>query len=333
MKLLFNNFSEVKEIIGGLNTANDFINIKPSIELAIDDVVDVIGQPVYDMAVEHYESENYNLADEENEEYIRLNELVKHIQVPLIYFGYNYYSPFATVVVDDSGIHVIKSDERAPAYKYMTDRIDRFLVNIAHKKADKLIDFLNENAESFAEWKDSDLFKSANELFISNAKEFNTYFDIDKSSFFFSHIRNYIQEVEERFIEPRITSLRFAEVKSQLLSSELSSENKGILKKCKRPIAFMAMSFAISRKAIQVLPQGVFRNYLSDSLNKKESEDWKIKEIAAEAIEKLARIYLKELEEHLTSLIPETEETATGTVSEIISEVADKYNDKKFMRL
>ena len=68
-KIPFKNFDEIREVAGGISVDYDFERVKPSLVMAVGNISDVIGEDVYNLAITHYESANYNKEDEEDEKH------------------------------------------------------------------------------------------------------------------------------------------------------------------------------------------------------------------------------------------------------------------------
>ena len=338
-KIPFKNINEIKEISGWMNINYEFDNLSSSIVLSVNFIIDVVGQAVYDLAITHYESAEYGTGGTEIIK--RLDLLVKYVQVPLWYFAFNDYMPFAQVLIDNDGIHVVKEEGRTAAYKYLTDSISHSTLQHAYNYSDILINFLDANKTHFTQWTDSDQFKESKTLFFNIAKDFSKYFNINNSSYFFIHLRNFIREVEDIEIYTRLGITLFNEIKAQILCDDLSDPNKIILDKIKRALAFKVMQLAITRLAIEVLPNGVFQNYISDQAPATKAsvpaaEDLKAK--ASLTIGSTGDRYLLNLEAHLVSIAEETaeeagEEYVATDYTEIVPDLTTKFENKKFMSL
>lgn len=71
---------ELRELTGFMYAYNNFTNILPDVELAQQDMLNLIGPEIVQVAQDHYDSANYG-----DEGYALKNNLVKHIQRPIAY--------------------------------------------------------------------------------------------------------------------------------------------------------------------------------------------------------------------------------------------------------
>lgn len=325
-----NGTEELKNLIGFFYASNSFSNIQTDIMLAEEEMAELIGKELYDLADEHYNSEDYEGEDPEEETQL-LDDLVHHIQLPVAYYAYKSFSANVDISHEDTGRRVKIDPEREKlAWEWMLEKDDQAVLNKAHKTTDRLIAWLEEHVEEIEEWESSDARKATLSLFINTAKDFDAIFPIDQSRRFFLKIVPFIREVERVHIKPVLGPDRFDEIKAAIEAGEFEDEDH-ILEYIKVPVALYAMSIAVKRLSIEVLPNGVFQNYVSDRLtqNAKNAAATDVRREVGQSLENDAKQQLWVLQEYLNKLnADDSGETY------IPSEITDRMSeDNKFIRM
>ena len=129
--MLFNKDStgstELKALIGFIYKSINFDNLKSYIGFAQRDIKKIIGSDVFQVAQDHYDSENYLLAeiDEAHPEYTILDELVDRIQYPVAVHAYRRYVPSSDLSHSDKGRQIFVSEQEKPASEWQIERITR----------------------------------------------------------------------------------------------------------------------------------------------------------------------------------------------------------------
>ena len=256
-----NGQAELKELLGFLYAGDEFANIKTDIELAEETIIEYIGQPVYDRAQTYYD--NPEPTSELNE------KLVKHIQLPVAYYGYHAFAAHTDVSHSQDGRKVLIDPENEKmAWEWMIRRDDDAILNKAHKTTDRLIAFLEKNEDNIAEWKNSDAQKAARALFINTAQLFDSIFPIDNSRRFFIKILPFIREVERKHILPVLGRDRFEDIKAALQSGDFE-DYEDLLSLIRVPLAYLTIGTALRRLSVTLLPNGIFQEYESERLTQK----------------------------------------------------------------
>jgi hypothetical protein len=148
MNIPFNNFdTEIKPRVSGIDVSYNIDNIRSSMILAGDEVIDLVGTPIYELAITHYESASY-----EQPGYETLTGLVHATQDVMSYMAFYYHLPYLNIRVSNDGITRIETANEKTAYKYQEDALRESLLNNAWNRADKLIDYVNANRTAFKYW-------------------------------------------------------------------------------------------------------------------------------------------------------------------------------------
>jgi len=296
--MIVTTIDEVKEFIS-VTSENEFSLIKPFIKRAEKYVIRVIGQPVYDDALDHYES----MAVDET-----LDDLVENIQAPVILYAYYLYSPQANVIVTDSGVQVAWSDNFRPAQEWQYDKMESSIRDTAHEHVDDLLEFLDDNEDDIASWKNSDAQKFARSLLINNAIQFSQVYDINNSRRMFLELISLINESEIIHVLPIVGQTKFDELKSQIeTDGVVSAENEALYILIKPALAYITMSEAMLRLSAEIIPSGIFENLVSKSETRKAKDQARIEVLngVSEWLKKKADIFLSRLQNHVNILANE----------------------------
>lgn len=303
-----NGSEELSAIVGSYYKSNDFDKVKSDIILATAELVKIIGKPVYDLAEAAYKS------TDENPQNI---ELVPLVQLPIaILATFNLYRQ-NDVSHEDSGrkVKIDPENEKIP-WEWQLKRDDEIQLDRYYQAVDVLIAYLD--ASNLNEWHDSDQKKLANSLFIKNADKFNMYFPINSSGRMYMMLLPWIREAERKYIKPVLGE----QFEKYLTATNLTDAEKEILELVYPPIPLFAMSIAIRRMPIGVIPSGIIRNFIDGSQTMNASDPAGISEITS-----VSRLLISEG----IDLLDDLKKAISEPVEAIIIPVNDEKN--KYMRV
>lgn len=303
-----NGSEELSAIVGSYYKSNDFDKVKSDIILATAELVKIIGKPVYDLAEAAYKS------TDENPQNI---ELVPLVQLPIaILATFNLYRQ-NDVSHEDSGrkVKIDPENEKIP-WEWQLKRDDEIQLDRYYQAVDVLISYLE--ASNLNEWHDSDQKKLANSLFIKNADKFNMYFPINSSGRMYMMLLPWIREAERKYIKPVLGE----QFEKYLTATSLTDAEKEILELVYPPIPLFAMSIAIRRMPIGVIPSGIIRNFIDGSQTMNASDPAGISEITS-----VSRLLISEG----IDLLDDLKKAISEPVEAIIIPVNDEKN--KYMRV
>lgn len=260
-----NGSEELRTLTGNYYLNNDFELIKTDIELATEDIIKTIGKAVYDKAETAYTGSTAELLS-----------LVKHVQLPIAMLATLKMTQKNDISHEDTGrkTKIDATVEKLP-WEWQLRRDDEIHLEDYYRSIDRLISFLDTAA--YDEWKNSDYKKSLNSLFIKNADLFDRYFPIDKSSRLFAILSPFIREAQRLYIKPALGD----DYAILLAGAELTNAQKELLEYVYPPIPLLAMSLAIRRLPLSIIPAGVVRNYISGSQTMNASNPATVSEVRA----------------------------------------------------
>jgi hypothetical protein len=356
---------ELKGLLGFIYKSNRFENLISYVGFAERDIKKIIGKEIFKLAQDHYDSENYLLEeeDEEHPEYTLLDDLVKKIQLPVALNAYRRFAPSGDLTHSDKGRQIFVSDEEKPAFEWQVERDNQNLLSLSFEAIDVLLEFLNEQTEDNlveaveadpdAEppieaveaipnpitnvWMASDAYIKMRSAFITK-DEFNDIFPIGGSMRLFITLLPFIMKVQKQLILPVITDTVYQELLEAILDKELEEVKENELEEEQRKlkivllenihpvIVYSTMSQALKSLTVEVLPEGIFQNYISNVVSGKNTAARMDRIEVASRLDVMAKTELKRLQEYIRKLSVEAlDETyeALDPLERIVTE--DKF--------
>ena len=189
-----NNGTEEIALIATWTANHEYQHISKALILAKRKVLKIIDKKTYDTALTHYLSNDYKVENPDADQK-RLDTLVFWFQTVFVNFAYEKNLAKDSVLWNNSGITVAWSDQLRPAQQTTLDNVSDSLNKDAYEFLDLLIEFLNENADTFTDFQDSIENRKIKQLFINNAEDFSYYFNINGSVSYFFEILDVIRRV------------------------------------------------------------------------------------------------------------------------------------------
>lgn len=187
---------------------------------------------------------------------------------------------------------VKKNKTDGDVFKYQYDEMKEGFQTSAWAAMNDLLDHLDANTATFTDYAASDPYLSRQELIFTNYRDFEKYFGIDSSSWFFTKLAFLIREVTADDILPRIHSW------------DDHKDTPTVADKVKRALAYQSIYLALDRFDFLSMPT-TFRSMAGNEGNRtiqtRYSDD-QAKLMLAEKIRKKAVQYLDDLDILMRSL-------------------------------
>lgn len=242
---------ELRELTSNYYANNDFRKIEGEIELATDELAQLLGTPLIELAEKYYHQPEEEDADA---------ALVRKVQRPIALLAtLRLYQKNDLSHEDDGRKFKTATDgsEKLP-WEWQLDRDDALHLEEYYKAVDVLLRYLNEKKP--AEWTGSDLYKSAQTLIIRNGAAFERYFPINRSERTFMLLLPFIREAQQLTVK-RAYGIAAWEA---LLAENQVPETDAHFAACKA-VALLAMSMALRRLSLGVIPGGIIRRFVAES--------------------------------------------------------------------
>ena len=140
---------------------------------------------------------------------------------------------------------VKKNGSDASMYKYQHEEIKEHHISAHWLAMDELLTWLDSNPETGG-YNESKTYRERQELPIKNAEEFDYYYGIDRSAYFFSKVQFLIRSVWQHKIKPMISGLEVNEELQDMINRSL----------CYQVVAKAVMKFDVTE-----LPRSIRYDY------------------------------------------------------------------------
>lgn len=143
--------------------------------------------------------------------------------------------------ISDTGVSA-EVDKENRLFRYQEENIKRTLKEEGFNYLDNILEFLEENAQDFLEFAQSDYALESTQSLIRNTRMFNTYYNIDNSRLVFLKMRHYIRDVEHIELQHRIGTDFYQEL---LAADESLPKYESILSYIRNYIVYAAVAEGI----------------------------------------------------------------------------------------
>lgn len=263
MKLLFKTDTsagntELKEMLSFIDADLKIKSLQRDIETASNEVIDLIGQDIYDLAVAAYELETISPEDK---------SFINAVRYPIAIQAYRLYAPTGDVAHTNNGRKMRQDDGEKLPFEWLLDRDNKSMEIRYYRGLDELIRFLDktDDTELLTLWKESEAYKLSKELFVNSTSEFCKVFQIE-SRLLFLKLAPGLKDCEDYKIKPLVGKEKMTALKHALNSGEdLSNESDiELVRLIKVASVFHAMAWSIPRNLVNLYPEGILQHYTSD---------------------------------------------------------------------
>ena len=157
--MLFNSIGELTKLTGFLYSYNNLENIKTDLELAEEDLRQVVGDEIIDAAILHYTSEDFEAPNPDPvvKDFELWTKLVRFIQLPVAYFAIHSFSQNTDISHEDSGRKVkIDAEREKLPWEWMLEKDEK---GVVLKHLDQVSNFwkMDENFAANEELRNSNM--------------------------------------------------------------------------------------------------------------------------------------------------------------------------------
>jgi len=246
-----NGSSELRSLTGNYYNSNDFGKMTGHILLATAELKKIIGSAVYNLAEVAYKSTETVVAN---------IDLVPYVQLPIaILATFNLYRS-NDISHEDSGrkVKIDSTNEKIP-WQWQLEADDAIQMDRYYSAVDALVSYLNES--TLGAWTNSDYKKATKLLLINSAEKFDRYYPIGGSGRIYILVLPFLKETELKLKREFGTDWA-----RYLVGENLTEKDDEVLEYLLPAIPLLAMSVAVMRLPLGIIPQGVVRNHASKSI-------------------------------------------------------------------
>jgi hypothetical protein len=263
MKLLFVTIgtigsSELKDLLGFIDADIKIQNIVPDLITATNDIIDLIGKPVYEKVVELYNEGSFDEDD---------SRTIYSVRYPIAVNAYRLFTPSNDLAHTNNGRKMRQDDGEKQAFEWMLDRDNAALEKRYYRALDDLIKFLDncDNEELQALWKASYAYKKTHDLFIRTVAEFDSFFPIN-SRLLLIKLAPGISDCEQYEIRSRVGAEKLNVLKHALKQNTPLTEAKDLelIRLIRKASVAYSMAWSMMRFSVQLYPEGVLQHVTSD---------------------------------------------------------------------
>jgi hypothetical protein len=289
MKLLFTRNgegqAELKKVLGFLDGDFNYQNLEPDIELNTPYLIDLISEEVYSKIQALYVTPSSTVVEKEV-------SAVKYCQIYLASKAYLDYAPNNDLSHKNSGRSHRSEDNEKQAWEWQIAMSNSATAKRAYKALDHLFVLLDDLA--WSEWKNSDAYKKAHQLFINSTKLFDDVFPINKSGQLYYRLVPFMADFETEFIIPVITNEVAIEIKAAAILTPKQKELQTLINKA---IAYMSLAKAMNSFPVEMFADGLIYNENTRMKSQARADVMSfLKEEATKYIKRLEIIYAQQNE-------------------------------------
>ncbi|MFA6483409.1 MAG: hypothetical protein WCW62_12575 [Bacteroidales bacterium] len=233
----FKDIDEFRQNVKGWDASQPLSELYPSYQTAIREIISLIGETTWNLLKEYHTTPSDPVDDKKASS-------VGFIQTALAnLIMYEHYIFLASK----------RNNTDQSLYRYQYEEIKEKYQATAMAGLNSLLDLLDANTAIFADYALTSTYKDREDLIIRTYQEFEKYYGIDRSPYFFSKTVLLIREITDDEILPRIG--KWDDVKDQIAIAE----------KVKRALAYQTMALAMERFDFVTLPRSIRNQVANES--------------------------------------------------------------------
>ncbi len=257
MPRLIENISEVQQHIK-VGNALDFQTLIPAInEVEMQDLTFYLGKDLLDEIV----AQKHSVPQAYTE---RIGLIAPHVIAATVCLAVYKAGPEIEVIVNESGIMRTETANEKSAFGGQVKRFRDTAADRGYRALDAFLLLIEDNADDYPEWYESQYFKQRRGLMLRSALEFEEAGEyIRGSSLTFQAMRSIIRTIQEQRIRQALPDAMYLEILSQLEDNELTPPNKVLLNNYIRPaLAKLVIEEALTQLPVSVDHEAVTVNQL-----------------------------------------------------------------------
>lgn len=290
--MIFKSTADLREFFN-TTTEFNFSDFLPFLESSLEDnLYPWLSKTQYDDLNAAYNSYSLTPAQE---------NILPYAQRALAFTAMYKYSFFGDKTIGVSGINVNTNDEGKMLAQWRMEDLRSFCLDESGAAIERLLKYLETNKTTYTLWADSSSYTVYKESFINNVDTFNTHFKIGSSRKTFLSIKGIMKRTELFKIRPILGTALFDQIKSQIISGSISSNNQNLLEYIIPAVALLTGAEACLELPFTISEDGLVINSTSSSMtqNVKSSPQANIIEARMKMAEANGKAFLSILSTYL----------------------------------
>jgi len=279
MKMLFKqeNFSQdFKKTVGIVDADLSWDKIRPSLELATDDIIEIIGLDNYDLISGDIIPESFQ----------RFSELVRFA---IAFKSYILYAPTGDLAMTNKGRTMRRDDYEVGAFEWQIANHNESLERFFYRHMNLLLKFMVKNNLSI----NLEKFQHCN-LIVPTLADFEKHFGLNDSYFLYLNLLPGLREFEELELLPRIGSELYENRDDLKLKTVLFNYSQ-------KAAVYYSIDWGLRHLDIQMFPKSTFRTTEASGSDKSNRSTGILPAEFALIFEKDAKRYMKKMEAEMSS--------------------------------
>lgn len=246
----FEQIDELLEYVPlGAEIDPELKKFKPIIEQVENKIIKKeIGKVIFDELAAFY-------AGEETSEI--KDDAIKIIQKAVANLATAAFIPKHKVMLDSQGVRTSSGNDRQDAKPYDTYEAIQAYENAGWDAIEELLEFLDENIETFTDWPDSPECTSFRNTFIRTTDQLRETTGIYLSRRLFKQIKPYIDKTEDLSLKPIIGKEFYTELIESENAGDTTTVNKVLLPYIRRIVGFGALTEALMILPVKIDREGI----------------------------------------------------------------------------
>lgn len=265
--MFFLSTEEIKEHVA-VNTTFDWEDIRPQLSQGLSQhIMPAIGRTFTAQLLGAYETHSQGQGDATEAELLAIAK----IQAALAPYAVYLWVPIGYVQQSAMGIQEASSEHSSPARQWVTYDLRKALLDQADVALEDLLAFLEENADDYPGWKNSDSYTRLSAGFISSATELSEEVNVSGSRRLFLMLKPYLRRTQKLYIKPVLGNMLYQHLLDTKLNDQLADEEILLLDEIKTSLAHLTLAKAIPELSLEIGEEGIKLASASNGLQQRNS--------------------------------------------------------------
>lgn len=256
---------ELKETLGFLSADFTYGNIEPDILLCTPDLVDFIGDGVYQKILQFYKGQTD--PPPEDDALDKLERALKLCQLYILSMAYLDYASDNDLTHGNDGRSSRTEEDQEKPFEWQINKSNSSIKKRAYKALDQLMLLLDES--EWTEWTGSGQYTAANSIFIKNTKEFDQVFPIHKSGQLYYRLVPFMTDFENDRVMPILGQTSFDSLKG---AATPTPEEMELIRLIRKAVAHLSLGKALKAFPVEMFPDGIVHTEKSRAMSEARAE-------------------------------------------------------------